>query len=571
MSVPIVTGTSYNQEIQRSDRSVTQDARSITETTSESTTVRSGGSRTITVPPSSATNAISPSQEVNAAVPSLSTSAAPTAQSAAPTRQQRTVSQNNSASSTAKAASTAKPSAAPTRQQQAVPSKQETSPRGAKLNEAERAKEAAITAKRQAALKAEISQIRAGSGTALEKQKKINEVQKKSAAEAQRRVNDTLDVQRYNRATPPTQQTILDRSGRLQQLEAQGRIKRPGVKNTKPVKGKPTTAAAPSDQQQPQLELNVNQDERVRTSGQSISERFDINSFRSEMLFNDVLPSHSYLVTFAPFRTFSGNVNLDFSENIPLTRFVSEKRNTLMMRCENIVLPSPALLEEENIRRYGYGPVEKIPYGVQFGDVTMTWVVDKNSEIIDFFHQWMNTIVMHDSKNASVGPGTTRPGLSNYRPFEVGYKDSYANPIVRIYVYNRQQETVTEYEMYDVFPMNIQAMNLSWTDENQIQKLTVTFAYTNMSMSAPQKTSTQFNFYEQVSDAVSPYEHFQAADFFQKSVDVTPSPTGEPVTRTVNASRPYFAESHPLGLEKTFTGTTEAAPPLTNSGRTRLL
>ena len=542
MSVPIVTGTSYNQEIQRSDRSVTQDARSITETTSESTTVRSGGSRTITVPPSSATNAISPSQEVNAAVPSLSTSAAPTAQSAAPTRQQ-----------------------------QAAPSKQETSPRGAKLNEAERAKEAAITAKRQAALKAEISQIRAGSGTALEKQKKINEAQKKSAAVAQSRVNDTLDVQRYNRVTPHTQETILNRSERLQRLEAQGRIARPGVKNTKPVKGKPTTAAAPSDQQQPQLELNVNQDERVRTSGQSISERFDINSFRSEMLFNDVLPSHSYLVTFAPFRTFSGNVNLDFSENIPLTRFVSEKRNTLMMRCENIVLPSPALLEEENIRRYGYGPVEKIPYGVQFGDVTMTWVVDKNSEIIDFFHQWMNTIVMHDSKNASVGPGTTRPGLSNYRPFEVGYKDSYANPIVRIYVYNRQQETVTEYEMYDVFPMNIQAMNLSWTDENQIQKLTVTFAYTNMSMSAPQKTSTQFNFYEQVSDAVSPYEHFQAADFFQKSVDVTPSPTGEPVTRTVNASRPYFAESHPLGLEKTFTGTTEAAPPLTNSGRTRLL
>jgi hypothetical protein len=561
MAVPIVTGTSYNQEIQRSDRSVTQDARSITETTSESTTVRSGGSRTITVPPSSTTNAISPSQEVSAVVPSLSTSAASTP--GAPTRQQRVASP---------AANPVAPkSAPPTRQQQAAPSKQETSPRGAKTNDADRVKEAAITAQRQAALKAEISQIRAGSGNALEKQRKINEAQKKSAAVAQARANDTLDVRRYNRVTSATQAEILKRDPNLQRLEAQGRIARPSKtdKNTKPVKGKPTPA--PSNQQQPKLELNVNQGDRIQTSGQSISERFDINSFRSEMLFNDVLPSHSYLVTFAPFRTFSGNVNLDFSENIPLTRFVSEKRNTLMMRCENIVLPSPALLEEENIRRYGYGPVEKIPYGVQFGDVTMTWVVDKNSEIIDFFHQWMNTIVMHDSKNASVGPGTTRPGLANYLPFEVGYKDSYANPIVRIYVYNRQQETVTEYEMYDVFPMNIQAMNLSWTDENQIQKLTVTFAYTNMSMSAPQKTSTQFNFYEQVSDAVSPYEHFQAADFFQKSVDIAPSPTGEPVTRTVNASRPYFAESHPLGLEKTYTGTTEAAPPLTNSGRTRLL
>lgn len=394
--------------------------------------------------------------------------------------------------------------------------------------------------------------------------------QRRTAAN-QNRVNDANRMRTYDRVSAPTQETLRRQDPVVQRgLAARAAAERAPAQPARQ-KSAAFVAPAPSNQQQPKLELNVNQSERVRTSGQSISERFDINSFRSEMLFNDVLPSHSYLVTFAPFRTFSGNVNLDFSENIPLTRFVSEKRNTLMMRCENIVLPSPALLEEENIRRYGYGPVEKIPYGVQFGDVTMTWVVDKNSEIIDFFHQWMNTIVMHDSKNASVGPVTTRPGLDKYRPFEVGYKDSYANPIVRIYVYNRQQETVTEYEMYDVFPMNIQAMNLSWTDENQIQKLTVTFAYTNMSMSAPQKTSTQFNFYEQVSDAVSPYEHFQAADFFQKSVDIAPSPTGEQVTRTVNASRPYFAESHPLGLEKTFTGTTEAAPPLTNSGRTRLL
>jgi hypothetical protein len=402
----------------------------------------------------------------------------------------------------------------------------------------------------------------------------INRAMQQRDIASQRRINTENRLRTYDGVSAPTQETLRRQDPVVQRgLAARAATERASAQPAKQESApkRDTTALAPSNQQQPKLELNVNQGDRIRTSGQSISERFDINSFRSEMLFNDVLPSHSYLVTFAPFRTFSGNVNLNFSENIPLTRFVSEKRNTLMMRCENIVLPSPALLEEENIRRYGYGPVEKIPYGVQFGDVTMTWVVDKNSEIIDFFHQWMNTIVMHDSKNASVGPVTTRPGLDKYRPFEVGYKDSYANPIVRIYVYNRQQETVTEYEMYDVFPMNIQAMNLSWTDENQIQKLTVTFAYTNMSMSAPQKTSTQFNFYEQVSDAVSPYEHFQAADFFQKSVDIAPSPTGEQVTRTVNASRPYFAESHPLGLEKTFTGTTEAAPPLTNSGRTRLL
>lgn len=345
-------------------------------------------------------------------------------------------------------------------------------------------------------------------------------------------------LQNVKTATPPKQETTLKRSPAPQKSSAP--VNKNPAPKTEGVNDKPSSLPKPSDQKQPQLELNsntVNRDSRVRTTGQSISQKFDINSFRSEMLFNDVLPSHSYLVTFAPFR-------LGFRENIPLTNFVSEKRNTLMMRCENVVLPSPSLLEEENIRRYGYGPVEKIPYGVQFSDVTMTWVVDKHSELIDFFHQWMNTIVMHDSENASIGPSVVRPQLDNYRPFEVGYKDGYANPIVRIYVYDRQLNTVTEYEMYDVFPMNIQSMNLAWADENEVQKLTVTFAYTNMRMRAPQKSNKQFNVYDSLNKTgISPYQHFDFEDWLKTVPDTPPAPANESIQKTVNASKPNATES----------------------------
>ena len=244
------------------------------------------------------------------------------------------------------------------------------------------------------------------------------------------------------------------------------------------------------------------------------------------------MPSHSYLVTFAPFRT-------GFPENAPLTDFVTNKRNTLMLRCENVVLPTPSLLEEENIRRYGYGPVEKVPYGVQFSDVSMTWLVDSKSEIIEFFHQWMNTIVMHDSPNSLMRGTTVRTGLDQYLPFEVGYKDGYANPIVRIYVYNRQQETVTEYEMYDVFPMNLQSINLSWADENQLQKLTVTFAYTNMQVKAPKKSKiAQANFYEE--GRTSPLEERQQPDNRggRAAADKADSPLGESQKKTINSANP---------------------------------
>lgn len=327
----------------------------------------------------------------------------------------------------------------------------------------------------------------------------------------------------------------------------------------------PAKAASPNAEVSPG-QTSVNQGDRISTQGSASKQSFNINSFRSEIINNDVLPSHSYLVTFAPFR-------LGFPENIPLTDFVTNKRNTLVMRCENVVLPTPSLLEEENIRRYGYGPVEKIPYGVQFSDVSMTWLVDKRAEIIDFMHQWMNTIVMHDSPNTnmlkSYDPEKSRDGVFySYSPFDVGYKDGYANPVVRIYVYNRQNETVTEYEMYDVFPMNIQSMNLGWADENQVQKLTVNFAYTNMRVKAPQKTTaTQMNSVMEMEMITSPNEERKQPSNKggKAAADKATSPVSEIVVSSVNASKPFSYESKPqtlnLGTPATLTLTTRELTP----------
>ena len=313
-------------------------------------------------------------------------------------------------------------------------------------------------------------------------------------------------------------------------------------------------APAPSTESQPRLEDDpanrVRQGRRFTIDGESRPQSFNINSFRSEILENDVLPTHSYLVTFSPFRA-------GFKENEPLTAFVTSKRNTLVLRCENIVLPSPALLEEENIRRYGYGPVEKVPYGVQFSDVTMTWLVDNESEIVNFFNQWMNTIVLHNSPNTLMsGLTAVRPsdrglvlGLEDYDPFELGYKDAYTNPIVRIYVYNRQNQTTTTYEMYDVFPLNIQAMNLSWADENETQKLTITFAYTNMRVGAP--IATGLRGVQLLSEGSIPFqlpslmEKVPLPDVRLGVTDRAPSPASESITTTVNASQPNATEAPP--------------------------
>ena len=335
-------------------------------------------------------------------------------------------------------------------------------------------------------------------------------------------------------APTPTPTPTRNRGTTTRSTNAERSSPAPSSSNTAPVS---VPTIAPSDQQQPQLELNTNLRNRNIVEGTGTSQVFDINSFRSEIITNDVLPAHAFLVTFSPFRS-------GFPENTPLNNFVTNKRNTLVMRCESVTIPTPTLLKEDDIRRYGYGPVEKVGYGVQFGDISMTWIVDNKSELVNFMHQWMNTIVSHDSPNTNMAQSFDyRDGLAGYSPFEVGYKDAYSNPIVRVYVYNRQNQTVAEYEMYDVFPQNIQTMNMAWANENEIQKLNVTFSYTSMRMKAPLKTTEeQLNYL--LEGRINPYEErIQTEDRGGRAAsDRSNSPIGEVVTTTANATTPNANE-----------------------------
>ena len=193
---------------------------------------------------------------------------------------------------------------------------------------------------------------------------------------------------------------------------------------------------------------------------------FNISKFRGQVASADnVLPMHSFLVVFSPMTWVPNSAIRDGVDSL------------LTMRCENAVLPTLNLLQEQNVRRYGFGPVENVAYGVNVGDFTLQFIVDKQARVIDFFEAWMNKIVNRDSFgganiNNNVGDGKT--------PYEVAYKDTYACPSVNVFVYDRAQNTVIEYNIYDVFPTGIQSMNFSWSEENSLMKLNVTFSFTDL-------------------------------------------------------------------------------------------
>jgi hypothetical protein len=157
------------------------------------------------------------------------------------------------------------------------------------------------------------------------------------------------------------------------------------------------------------------------------------------------------------------------------------------MRCDNVVLPSVNLLQEQNIRRYGFGPVENVAYGVNVGDFTLQFIVDKNALVIEYFEEWLNLIVNRDSFG---GANMNNNNLKNGRkPYEIAYKDTYSCPNVNVFVYDRAQNQVMTYNIYDVFPTGIQSMNMSWSEENTLMKLNITFSFTDLRINRiPPKT-----------------------------------------------------------------------------------
>lgn len=217
--------------------------------------------------------------------------------------------------------------------------------------------------------------------------------------------------------------------------------------------------------------------EIIVKSGQN--QRFDINGFRSEIKRNSVLHTHSYLVQFAP-----------FSINSKLNRYMDADSRNLVMRCDSAILPGIDLLTNDNIRRYGYGPVESAAHNVQFGQARFTWIVDSDAKVISFFNDWMSSIVNFgsDGGNSMLIPDDLSED-ANFYPYEVSYKDDYSNSNMKIFVYDHRNDTVAEYQLFDVFPQRVEDVPMSWSDTDSIVRLSVQFAYTDMRISTPKVSS----------------------------------------------------------------------------------
>ena len=168
-----------------------------------------------------------------------------------------------------------------------------------------------------------------------------------------------------------------------------------------------------------------------------------LENFKSEVMARNLArPNRFEVLILAPKALSSENGN--------------ENGKLVSLFCESANLPTKTInVKQQRIQ----GPAYQRPTGVDYGGegITMTFLVDEQMVVKNFFDYWMEKIV-------------TPYG------FNVNYQDEYVSQI-QINQLNQKDEVVYRVLLTDAFPRSMGQMELNHSTQNQTHKLNVTFAY----------------------------------------------------------------------------------------------
>lgn len=166
---------------------------------------------------------------------------------------------------------------------------------------------------------------------------------------------------------------------------------------------------------------------------------------------------------------------------------VKDLNNLLRYRIEQIGTPSASLLSIDT-NRYGIGPTQKMPYGAQFFDISFSVLVDRNTDLWDFWYNWINGIFNFNGQEPN-GNNVFEGG--RIPTYTTEYKDEYSTNMM-IVIYSDTGETIKTINLYEAFPSSIREVQLRWNDNNRLMYLylTVTYSsYTIVGSNVPQNTT----------------------------------------------------------------------------------
>ena len=137
-------------------------------------------------------------------------------------------------------------------------------------------------------------------------------------------------------------------------------------------------------------------------------------------------------------------------------------------RCERTTIPGRTVTSVDDT---GSGPAIKIAQDVTYTDLEMTIICSIDMQERYIFENWINIIVGHATLPSA--------GLVNfYENYALG------NSLKLTHTDDRGNYILT-YELHDVYPTQISAMNLNWEENNTYQRFDVTLSYSYYKVEVP--------------------------------------------------------------------------------------
>lgn len=195
---------------------------------------------------------------------------------------------------------------------------------------------------------------------------------------------------------------------------------------------------------------------------------FNIETFSARFEETGFLQGNKFEVFVYPPPFLSGRSISNNGDRMP----TSDIADTLRFRIESIRAPGIQLLFADNVR-YGTGVSQKQPYGAQLSEIPISFIVDRYSDLWQFWHNWINGIFQHSG--ALNAPSSSLPS------YKTKYKDDYSTS-VEIRIYANDGELVQRIVLYQAFPTAISDVPLSWSEQNQPMRMGVTLTFSQYSI-----------------------------------------------------------------------------------------
>jgi hypothetical protein len=199
---------------------------------------------------------------------------------------------------------------------------------------------------------------------------------------------------------------------------------------------------------------------------------FNIADFQSQIAETGVLQTNKFDVQIFPNGAFGG-MNVVGGDGSVTS--IGSTTDDAQYRCINATIPGLTMITN-NINRFGIGVFEKMPVSANYTDVSLTFLMDRYGDQYNFWYTWFNYVFgINGEESSSNVFGTT--SSTNTRSFYTAeYKDNYSATIT-ITVYDNEGNPNLVATLLKAYPISVNEVPLSWTDNNNLIKLTTTITF----------------------------------------------------------------------------------------------